>query len=124
MPEDMRRVVVDGFYALQQATFASPKRKSIEAYAAFIEDGGDLSVPNPAEKATFAAAAEPVQAWFTDNVDGRQRILSALKTAVAEDEAKIKADRAADIQLVQRRRLKHETAASYGSRRFLFHQVE
>ncbi|MEM7197009.1 MAG: TRAP transporter substrate-binding protein DctP, partial [Pseudomonadota bacterium] len=29
MPEDLRRIVVDGFYALQQATFASPKRKSI-----------------------------------------------------------------------------------------------
>ena len=81
-------------------------------------------MPNPAEKATFAAAAEPVQAWFTDNVDGRQRILSALKTAVAEDEVKIKADRAADVLLAQRRRLKHETAASYGSCRFLFNQVE
>lgn len=80
-------------------------------------------MPNPAEKATFAAASEPVQAWFTDNVDGRQRILSALKTAVAEDEAKIKADHAADIQLAQRRRLNHETAASYGSCRF-FPQVE
>ncbi|MGB1264885.1 MAG: TRAP transporter substrate-binding protein DctP [Nereida ignava] len=98
MPEDMRRVVVDGFYALQQATFASPKRKSIEAYAAFVEGGGDLYVPTPAEKATFAAAAEPVQAWFTDNVDGGERILSALKTAVAEAEAKINAGRAADIQ--------------------------
>ena len=74
MPEDMRRVVVDGFYALQQATFASPKRKSIEAYAAFVEGGGDLYVPTPAEKATFAAAAEPVQAWFTDNVDGGERL--------------------------------------------------
>ncbi|WP_391482392.1 TRAP transporter substrate-binding protein DctP [Nereida sp. NH-UV-3] len=98
MPEDMRRVVVDGFYALQQATFASPKRKSIEAYAAFVEGGGDLYVPTPAEKATFAAAAEPVQAWFTDNVDGGERILSALKTAVAEAEAEINAGRAADIQ--------------------------
>ena len=36
MPEDMRRVVVDGFAALQQATFASPKRKSIQAYSDFV----------------------------------------------------------------------------------------
>ncbi|HCI02125.1 MAG TPA: C4-dicarboxylate ABC transporter substrate-binding protein, partial [Oceanospirillaceae bacterium] len=32
MPADHRRVIVDGFAALQQATFASPKRKSIQAY--------------------------------------------------------------------------------------------
>ncbi|MCF6445385.1 TRAP transporter substrate-binding protein DctP [Nereida sp. MMG025] len=98
MPEDMRRVVVDGFYALQQATFASPKRKSIEAYAAFVEGGGDLYVLTPEEKATFAAAAEPVQGWFVENVDGGERILEALKAAVADAEAQIGAARAADLQ--------------------------
>jgi len=36
MPEEMRAVVVDGFAQLQQATFASPKRKSIQAYADFV----------------------------------------------------------------------------------------
>ena len=45
MPEDLRRVVMDGFYQLQQATFASPKRKSIAAYEAFVEGGGDIYVP-------------------------------------------------------------------------------
>jgi len=80
MPDDLRRVVVDGFSQLQQATFASPKRKSIEAYAAFVEGGGDLYVPSPAEKAMFAAAAGPVQDWFTGNVDGGEEILSANQT--------------------------------------------
>jgi len=42
MPEGLRTVVVDGFYQLQQATFASPKRKSIQAYADFVAWGGDL----------------------------------------------------------------------------------
>jgi TRAP-type C4-dicarboxylate transport system substrate-binding protein len=60
MPEDLRRVVVDGFYALQQATFASPKRKSIEAYEDFVAGGGDLYVPTPAEKA--AASGSPPMA--------------------------------------------------------------
>ena len=36
MPADLQRVVVDGFYQLQQATFASPKRKSIQAYQDFV----------------------------------------------------------------------------------------
>ena len=60
MPEDMRRVVVDGFYALQQATFASPKRKSIQAYEDFVAGGGDLYVLTPEEKAAFKASAAPV----------------------------------------------------------------
>ncbi|MEL7117155.1 MAG: TRAP transporter substrate-binding protein DctP, partial [Pseudomonadota bacterium] len=64
MSPDMRRVVVDGFYQLQQATFASPKRKSIQAYQEFTAGGGDLYVPTPDEKAAFKDAAAPVFDWF------------------------------------------------------------
>jgi len=97
MPEDLRRVVVDGFSALQQATFASPKRKSIEAYEAFVEGGGDIYVPTPEEKAAFAAAAEPVNAWFRENVDGGAEMLDALQAAVAEVEAELAEDYASDL---------------------------
>jgi TRAP-type C4-dicarboxylate transport system substrate-binding protein len=98
LPEDLRRVVVDGFYALQQATFASPKRKSIAAYEEFVAGGGDLYVPTPEQKAAFRTAAEPVFGWFTENVNRGGEILDALNTAVAEAEADINAARAADIQ--------------------------
>ena len=97
MPEDLRRVVVDGFSALQQATFASPKRKSIEAYEAFVAGGGDLYVPTPGEKASFAEAATPVQAWFRGNVDGGNEILDALIAAVAAAEADLDAAYANDL---------------------------
>lgn len=97
MPEDLRRVVVDGFSALQQATFASPKRKSIEAYEAFVAGGGDIYVPSPEEKAAFAAAAEPVNAWFRENVDGGSEMLDALQAAVAEVEAELAEAYEADL---------------------------
>ncbi|EET49448.1 TRAP transporter substrate-binding protein DctP [Thalassobium sp. R2A62] len=97
MPEDMRRVVVDGFSQLQQATFASPKRKSIQAYADFVAGGGDLYVPTPDEKAAFAEAAAPVQDWFRANVDGGNEVLDALIASVSEVEADLAADRAADL---------------------------
>ena len=97
MPEELRKVVVDGFYALQQATFASPKRKSIEAYEAFVEGGGDLYVPTPEEKAAFAEAAGPVFSWFEENVDRGPEILTALREAVAEAEAQIAEADAADL---------------------------
>ena len=97
MPADLRRVVVDGFSALQQATFASPKRKSIEAYEAFVAGGGDIYVPSPEEKAAFAAAAEPVNAWFRENVDGGSEMLDALQAAVAEVEAELAEAYEADL---------------------------
>jgi TRAP-type C4-dicarboxylate transport system substrate-binding protein len=98
MPAKMRTIVSDGFSQLQQATFASPKRKSIQAYADFVAGGGDLYVPSPAEKAAFKDAAAPVYDWFKSNVDGGGAVFDALTSAVAEAEADINAGRAADIE--------------------------
>ncbi|MGH1445642.1 MAG: TRAP transporter substrate-binding protein DctP [Cognatishimia sp.] len=97
MPEDMRRVVVDGFYALQQATFASPKRKSIKAYEDFVAGGGDLYVPTPDQKAAFKESAAPVYDWFKSNVARGDEIFTALTDAVAAAEADVNASRAADL---------------------------
>lgn len=98
MPDELKRVVIDGFYQLQQATFASPKRKSIEAYEEFAAVGGDIYVPTPEEKAAFAAAAAPVYDWFKANIDGGEQIFDALTASVSAAEASIEAARAADMQ--------------------------
>jgi hypothetical protein len=97
MPVELRQVVVDGFVALQQATFASPKRKSIKAYEDFVAEGGDLYVPTPAEKAAFKAAATPVYEWFQTNVNGGPAIFNALTSAVSKAEAQISAGNAKDL---------------------------
>ncbi len=97
MSEDMRQVVVDGFYALQQATFASPKRKSIQAYEDFVAGGGDIYVPSAAEKAAFRDAVAPVYDWFNSNIDGGQEMFDALTAAVEAAEADINGARAADL---------------------------
>ncbi|MCG6903740.1 MAG: TRAP transporter substrate-binding protein DctP [Rhodobacter sp.] len=89
MDESQRRIVADGFYALQQATFASPKRKSIQAYMDFQAGGGDLYVPSPEEKAMFRDAAAPVYDWFKANVDGGEAVFDALTGTVAAVEASI-----------------------------------
>jgi len=98
MPEDLRRVVADGFYQLQQATFASPKRKSIQAYEDFLAGGGDIYVPSVEDQAAFAQAAAPVYDWFIENVDGGEDVLNTLQESVAEAEAKLEAARMAIIQ--------------------------
>ena len=97
MPAETRRVIVDGFAALQQATFASPKRKSIAAYKAFVEGGGDLYVPTPEQKAAFKSAATPVYDWFKSNVKGGPEIFDALTSAVSAAEADINAGADKDI---------------------------
>ncbi|MEM8629957.1 MAG: TRAP transporter substrate-binding protein DctP [Pseudomonadota bacterium] len=98
MPPELRRVIVDGFYQLQQATFASPKRKSIQAYQDFAAGGGDIYVPTPEEKAAFKDSAAPVYDWFKSNVDGGEAIFDALTQSVEEAEAQINAVRDAETQ--------------------------
>lgn len=94
---DLKRVVVDGFHALQQATFASPKRKSIAAYEEFKKEGGQIYVPTPEQKAAFKKAAEPVYDWFRDNVKGGKAALSDLKTAVDAAEKTVDAERQREL---------------------------
>jgi TRAP-type transport system periplasmic protein len=94
---DLQQVVLDGFAALQQATFASPKRKSIQAYQDFTAAGGEVYVPSAEERAAWRAAAAPVLDWFTGNVPRGGEILTAFQAAVAEAQATVDAERAADL---------------------------
>jgi len=98
MPEDIRRVIVDGFSQLQQATFASPKRKSIQAYRDFVAGGGSLYVPTPEQKAMFKKSAEPVYDWFKKNIRNGPEVFDALGSAAAEAEKKIDGGVAMDIK--------------------------
>lgn len=87
MPDGLRVVVADGFSQLQQATFASPKRKSIQAYEDFVEIGGTIYVPTPEEKEMFKEAAAPVYEWFANNVRNGEEVLEAMIEAAEEAEA-------------------------------------
>lgn len=91
MPDPLKIVVADGFSQLQQATFASPKRKSIQAYRDFVEIGGNIYVPTPEEKAMFREAAAPVYDWFKSNVKNGTEVYDAMVSAAAAAEAEIDA---------------------------------
>jgi len=94
---EQKQIVVDGFAALQQATFASPKRKEIAAYQDFLKSGGEIYVPTPAEKEAFKTAVSPVFDWFKTNVTGGAEVFDQFTAAVAEAQTKVDADRAADL---------------------------
>ena len=97
LDDDMKRVIVDGFSALQQATFASPKRKSIDAYEEFVAGGGDLYVLTPEQKQAFQDAASPVYDWFAGNVDGGDEMLENFRSAIATAEEAIDGRRDAEL---------------------------
>lgn len=92
-----KQIILDGFFDLQQATFASPKRKSIQAYTDFKASGGDIYVPTAAEKELFKKAAEPTFEWFKQNVKGGEEIINALNAAVVKAEAAIATENKADM---------------------------
>lgn len=98
LTDEQKQIVVDGFAALQQATFASPKRKEIQAYQDFKAAGGDIYVPTPAEKAAFKDAVAPVFDWFKANVQRGPEVLDAFNAAVAEAEAAVNARRAVELK--------------------------
>ena len=98
LDDDLKQVVVDGFAELQQATFASPKRKSIQAYEDFAAGGGEVHVPTPEQKQAFVAAVQPVHEWFESNVDGGAEMLATFRAAIAEAEEIIAARRAVEMQ--------------------------
>ena len=97
MSPELRRVVVDGFAALQQATFASPKRKSIKAYEDFAAAGGRVYVPSPAEKAALRDRAAPVYDWFRKSVEGGSEFLDLLLAEAQKAEAALAAEYETDV---------------------------
>jgi tripartite ATP-independent transporter DctP family solute receptor len=64
LPDDLKKIVIDGFDALRSVTIVMPKRRQIEAYEAFKAGGGVIYAPTAEEKASFEASAKPVQDWF------------------------------------------------------------
>ncbi|MEY3003469.1 MAG: hypothetical protein RLZZ491_645, partial [Pseudomonadota bacterium] len=97
MSDAHKRIIVDGFAALQQATFASPKRKEIAAYEAFRAAGGEIYVPTDEQKAMFQAAAAPAFDWFRANVRQGPEVLDSFRAYAAAAAEAIEASRAEEL---------------------------
>jgi TRAP-type transport system periplasmic protein len=98
MSDAHKRVILDGFDALQQATFASPKRKEIAAYDAFRAAGGEIYVPTDEQKAMFKAAADPAFDWFRSNVPHGPELLDSFIAHAATANEAIEAARLSDME--------------------------
>ena len=90
LPDDLKRIVFDGFQHLKTVTRALPMRRQIEAYEEFKAKGGTVYAPSPEEKALFRQASSGMRAWFAENYGGEW--LDRLDAAVADCEARIDAE--------------------------------
>lgn len=89
MPEDLQRIMSDGFDSLRMVTTVMPKRRQIEAYNAFKEGGGTIYAPTAEEKKLFQEAALPVRDWFKNEygakwVDITQNAVDACEASLNE----------------------------------------
>jgi TRAP-type C4-dicarboxylate transport system substrate-binding protein len=93
LPDDIRRIVVDGMYHLKRTTRVMPIRRQIEAYDEFRAMGGQIYVPTPEEKAAFQEAASGMRDWYSERYGTEW--LEKLDVAIADCEAAIDANFAA-----------------------------
>ncbi len=87
LPPDIQRIVYDAFQELKTVTRGIVKRREIEAYKEFVESGGALYVPTPAEKEMFREAASGIRDWYVEQY-GREW-LDKLDTAISDCEEQI-----------------------------------
>ena len=89
LPDDVRRIVFDGFNHLKTVTRAFPMRRQIEAYEAFKEAGGEIYVPSAEEKKAFQEASSGMRDWYIGQYGDEW--LTKLDAAVADCEASVQA---------------------------------
>lgn len=66
LPDELKRIVFDGFHHLKIVTRALPIRRQIESYEEFKKAGGTIYVPTPEQKALFRQATSGMRDWYID----------------------------------------------------------
>ena len=87
LPQDIQRIIYDGFQELRTVTRGIIKRRQIEAYKEFTASGGSLYVPTSAEKAEFREAASGMRDWYVEQYGSEW--LEKLDAAVETCESQI-----------------------------------
>lgn len=87
LPDNLKKVVIDGFINLKQVTRAFPKRRAISAYDEFKKSGGKIYVPTPDQKMAFQKAVAPMKDWYIKKFG--KRALDQLTYRIRQCEEKI-----------------------------------
>ena len=71
LPDDVRRIIEEGFTALQTVTRALPKEREAAAFDKFRDSGGAIYRLNEDERAAFIEASAPMREWYRQRYGDR-----------------------------------------------------
>lgn len=94
LTEEQQQIVADGAAMMSTIQFGIQPRKELDAYAKWIESGGEIYQPNEEEMAEFRSFAEPIREWYLDNfgADGEE-FLAEFEAAQDRAEERVNIDR-------------------------------
>lgn len=98
MPEDLRKVVVQGYDIIKQYLRAYPKHDQVAAFDKFTAAGGTIHALNNEEKAAFRDATSGMEDWYIAQAPENQTWLDSYKAVIAECTASVDARLDAAIQ--------------------------
>jgi tripartite ATP-independent transporter DctP family solute receptor len=98
LPDDLKPLVLDGIK--QAAVLQTQVNKYLETVLTdeFLEAGGQIYAPTPAEKATFQAAKPVMRDWFINNIEDGKLWYDKLEAAVKQAEMEVDTARAVVAQ--------------------------
>ena len=89
MPEDLRKVVAQGYDIIEQYLRAYPKYNQVAAFEKFVEAGGTIHSLTNEQKAAFREASSGMEAWYVNQGAENQKWLDLYKDAIAECTASV-----------------------------------
>ncbi|MGL4415758.1 TRAP transporter substrate-binding protein DctP [Roseinatronobacter monicus] len=99
LTEEQQQVVLDGGALMSTIQFGIQPRKELDAYAKWLEAGGEIIAPSEEEMDQFRSHAGPIRDWYLERFgDAGQEFLEAFEAAVARSEEKVNSDRASAMQ--------------------------
>lgn len=80
---EQRQIVADGAAMMSQVQFGIQPRKELDAYAKWLESGGQIYQPTEEEMEEFRALAAPIREWYIENFaeQGGDRFLEEFEAA-------------------------------------------
>lgn len=89
IPEDLRKIVVEGFDVLNQYLRSYPKYNDVASFQAFTEAGGTIHPLNAEQKAAFREATSGMEDWVLKQSPTSSEWLNLYKDAIQRCEKKV-----------------------------------
>ncbi len=91
---EIKKVVASGFHHLTSMASDDPKFTALAGYAAFKENGGEVYVPTPEEKAQFVESVQPLKQWYVERFGDKwlkllEESIAQAKMEIEEEDAKL-----------------------------------